>query len=707
MYFDVGSEGSSGQFVYRSSNGFDERMRIDASGNVMIGTTAALAKLVVAGGFSVLDAAQVGYQLKAISANGLSTITAYQAASQAIAFETTLSGTIGERMRIDASGNVGIGTGSPSGKLDVSGGAVNFFNTSGSFTLNLTGTAISEQRLITSGTTPGDWRFQTGNASSGLSGALRVYDVTANAERMRIDASGNVGIGTNAPDALLSVNGAASFGDGSAASPSIANFGDLNTGLFFPAADTVAVSTAGTERLRVDSSGNVGIGTSSPDESLSIAGTSASGNKVYIRNTNNSSDARAFFASYGSDTSGNRVSFGHNAYASAPYSFDVTRSNTAHSAWAWSSYALNSANETQSAMTLQYVNVAGTQTERMRIDASGNVGIGVTPSAWQVGTNIQMAAGQNYSQFGVVNNAYFDGSNFRYISTAAATWYTNLTAGQHQWHVAPSGTAGNAITFTQAMILNVSGDLGIGTTSPGVKVDVNSGASTGIARFTGPSNGYVDITDGTGTFRVQMLSNEPNVGSSSNHALNLITNNTKRMQIDASGNITQANATSGNGAIVGQQTFRLAANGTAFGAAIGDFFGATSAISLEASSVYEITIYAVMTKTTAGTATWTLTASSAPTRIIGTYQGSPVTGIAAGAPISGFTGSQGATTAAFSATGSLTTAVNHAFQFTVQVQTNAATSFKLQLTQSAGTATPLAGSYYTVEKISATTGTFV
>ena len=168
-----------------------------------------------------------------------------------------------------------------------------------------------------------------------------------------------------------------------------------------------------------------------------------------------------------------------------------------------------------------------------------------------------------------------------------------------------------------------------------------------------------------------------------------------------------ANATSGNGAIVGQQTFRLAADVTAFGPAIGDFFGATSAISLEASSVYEIIIYAVMTKTTAGTATFTLTASSAPTRMVGVYQGSPVTGIAAGAPINGFTGSQGATTAAFSATGSLTTAVNHAYQFNVQVQTNAASSFKLQLTQGAGTATPLTGSYYTVKKISATTGTFV
>jgi hypothetical protein len=184
-------------------------------------------------------------------------------------------------------------------------------------------------------------------------------------------------------------------------------------------------------------------------------------------------------------------------------------------------------------------------------------------------------------------------------------------------------------------------------------------------------------------------------------------NSTEAMRINATGAILQANATSGSGAIVGEQTFRLAADVTAFGPTIGDFFGATSAISLEASSIYEITIYAVLTKTTAGTATWTLTASSAPTRMIGSYQATPITGIGAGAPTSGFAGSQAATTAAFAATGSLTTAVNHVYQFKVQVQTNAASSFKLQLTQSAGTATPLAGSYYTVKKVSATVGTFV
>jgi hypothetical protein len=286
-----------------------------------------------------------------------------------------------------------------------------------------------------------------------------------------------------------------------------------------------------------------------------------------------------------------------------------------------------------------------------------------------------------------------------YTSTATAAGTTVLTNTSSQYQLF-TGTQAETITLPVTSTLGAGWSFHIVNNSTGSLTVNSSGADLVITVIAGLSAmvtcigttlttaadweaGFTDFQSLTGTGSV-VLGTAPTITGA-----------------------VSANATSGNGAIVGEQVFNLDANLTAFGPTIGDFFGATSAISLEASSEYQIHIYATMTKTTAGTATWTLTASSAPIRMTGTYLASPITGIAAGVATSGFAGSQGATTAAFAATGSLSTGVNHAFQFVVQVQTNAATSFKLQLTQSAGTATPLAGSYYTVKKISATTGTFV
>jgi hypothetical protein len=106
----------------------------------------------------------------------------------------------------------------------------------------------------------------------------------------------------------------------------------------------------------------------------------------------------------------------------------------------------------------------------MLIDSAGNLGLGVTPSAWasgykalDIGTrgSIYYAAGF----FGYQNNAYWNGTSNIYKETGfAADYYSNN--GAHVWRTAPSGTAENAITFTQAMTLNASGNLGVGTTSP-------------------------------------------------------------------------------------------------------------------------------------------------------------------------------------------------------------------------------------------------
>lgn len=163
--------------------------------------------------------------------------------------------------------------------------------------------------------------------------------------------------------------------------------------------------------------------------------------------------------------------------------------------------------------------------------------------------------------------------------------------------------------------------------------------------------------------------------------------------------------TSGRGSIPALQTFRLTGAGTNI-STIADFYGATSAINMAAGGVYDLEFMAYLLKNTAGTITWTLTASSAPTLITATYTGSPVTGIAAGTPITGYAGSRGATTAAFSATASVSNNAYMAFFIRAQVIANLATTFKLQATAGTGSVTPQAGSYYTVRQLSATVGSF-
>lgn len=113
---------------------------------------------------------------------------------------------------------------------------------------------------------------------------------------------------------------------------------------------------------------------------------------------------------------------------------------------------------------------------RQIIDSSGNLGLGVTPSAWSAYKVMQLsgisgiyANGQN--EFGSFQNAYYN-SGWKYgASSIPASWNFQYN-GTTVWNTAPSGTAGNAITFTQAMTLDASGNLGIGTSSPGQKLDV-------------------------------------------------------------------------------------------------------------------------------------------------------------------------------------------------------------------------------------------
>jgi hypothetical protein len=110
-----------------------------------------------------------------------------------------------------------------------------------------------------------------------------------------------------------------------------------------------------------------------------------------------------------------------------------------------------------------------------------NFGVGVVPGVWNIGnTVIQNGINGSFWHGGASTtlgtNARFQ-SGWKYVVTGnAAARYLQSSTGTHEWYIAPSGTAGNAISFTQAMTLDASGNLGIGTSSPGTKLDVSGAA---------------------------------------------------------------------------------------------------------------------------------------------------------------------------------------------------------------------------------------
>jgi len=151
------------------------------------------------------------------------------------------------------------------------------------------------------------------------------------------------------------------------------------------------------------------------------------------------------------------------------------------------------------------------------IDSSGNLGLGVTPSAWGSGPKVMQMGSSGAYIFGdsvslqVGNNSYFNGTNYIYKNTAAASDYYQFQ-GSHVWRNAPSGTAGNAITFTQAMTLDASGNLGVGTTSPTstysarlAVVPASGAAAISIDAASGNNTGINFYNNGTAKWTTQVL----------------------------------------------------------------------------------------------------------------------------------------------------------------------------------------------------------
>ena len=375
-----------------------------------------------------------------------------------------------EKMRIDSSGRVGIGTSSPNRLFHIhaasgTNGRIHFSNAT-------TGTTTADGFFI--GQDGGDGNVSLWNFENNY---LRF--ATNNAERMRIDGSGSVGIGTSSPSAILHVSSSdpefmltdTSTNvdhslDGNSGTGVLRLHVDKNSEASDPA---YIINMAGSEAMRIDSSGSVGIGTSSPDQVLHVE-----------------ADAPVFRLTNPQTTSSLGLSMGKIEWE--------TRDSSAPGVIGYIDVVDSNNFGTTFDMAFA-TGQSGSATERMRIDSSGQVGIGVVPEA-SYATSLSIKYGGNNitsrgnADFRILSGAFQDAaSTFQYSVSSLPVAMLSMTNGAFGFAQAPAGTDGGAASFSTSMTLDTSGNLLVGKTSAGYATD----------GFEARASGYASVSDSGAT----------------------------------------------------------------------------------------------------------------------------------------------------------------------------------------------------------------
>ena len=437
--WDIDAEGGASSLgVLSFSTNSTERMRIDSSGKVGIGTASPAVEVEVASAAPQIRLTDTdGGYCEVTNVSGNLLLQADKGNTEASSFmRFDVDNT--ERMRIDSSGNVGIGTSSPSATLDVKGSA-RIERDGSSALLQFTDTGVNSRWM---GLVDGTSRFA-------------IYGTNGSTEELVIDSSGNVGIGTASPSRELEIKLAddttttlGQKGGISLYAPSntAGNGGEITwasavngevwaaisghitsngTGvasgaLVFGTGNSSALPT---ERMRIDSSGNVGIGTSSPSYTLDIQAVPSSFNPVRFSGYGSSIDAFLY-------------------------------TDTAY--WSIGDTAAYGGNLWGGNKTSNFVHAHTNGAERMRIDSNGQVGIGATTSMTNISgyafvvTNDTSGGGLTCQTSGSDRFAVYNASDDGYYDVVAS----------HVWRT------GGVFGGTERVRIDSSGNLLVGTTSP-------------------------------------------------------------------------------------------------------------------------------------------------------------------------------------------------------------------------------------------------